>query len=372
MMENIDGTVCTMKDLLLKRFLRVIWRFIQTFHVIVSSITAGRRGPIKIFYGGARSGNLGGPLVKVKRLQEFFPQHLFGYNIVYTLSNTPYLPPLALDLLRWRGIPIVLNQNGVFYSAWYAGDYQRQNILMAEAYHRADYVFWQSEFCRRSADKFLGCRKGEGEVLFNAVDIERFRPVLKSGRKTFTFLLTGKINRHLNYRLASTVAGLAVARSRGLDARLRIAGWIEEIEKLRTLVSQYGLNGFVDLVGEYTQEQAPSIYQSADAYVMTKYLDPCPNTVIEAMACGLPILYSESGGVPELVGPHAGVPLSVPERWDVIHSPTETAVAAGMLEIASCHEQMGTAARERALNHFDLRIWIERHRIIFNQLLGRK
>jgi hypothetical protein len=46
-------------------------------------------------------------------------------------------------------IPIVLNQNGVFYSGWYAGNWQKKNSDMAKAYHLADYVFWQSDFCRK-------------------------------------------------------------------------------------------------------------------------------------------------------------------------------------------------------------------------------
>ena len=63
---------------------------------------------------------------------------------------------------------MVHNQNGVFYPAWYEGDWQRQNEVMAHSYHLADYVFWQSEFCRRTANMFLGKRKGPGEVLYNA------------------------------------------------------------------------------------------------------------------------------------------------------------------------------------------------------------
>ena len=39
---------------------------------------------------------------------------------------------------------------------------------------------------------------------------------------------------------------------------------------------------------------------------MLKYKDPCPNSVIEAMSCGLPILYSNSGGLPELVNNGCG------------------------------------------------------------------
>ena len=44
---------------------------------------------------------------------------------------------------------------------------------------------------------------------------------------------------------------------------------------------------------------------------MLKYKDPCPNTVIEAMSCGLPVLYSNSGGLRDIVSQDCGIGLRV-------------------------------------------------------------
>jgi len=325
-----------------------------------------------VFYGGARTGNVGGPLVKVKRLREYFPERRWRYNLVYALSNAPYLPTVALDWLRLRRIPIVLNQNGVFYPGWYDGDWQHQNQIMGRAYHRAAYVFWQSEFCRRVADRFLGDREGPGEVLYNAVDTTCFCPDEGRPERSFTFLVTGKIGRHLRYRLENTIAGLAYVRRHGLEARLIIAGWVDSQarEGSRALAGSLGVEEVVQFTGAYTQEEAPGIYRQADAYVMAKYLDPCPNTVLEALASGLPVLYSDSGGVPELVGCDAGIGLPVPESWDRIHVPAPEATGEGMLRIAAGHAELAEAARFRAVKYFDIRHWIARHRDVFHELLS--
>ena len=48
---------------------------------------------------------------------------------------------------------------------------------------------------------------------------------------------------------------------------------------------------------------------------MLKYKDPRPNTVIEALSCGLPVLHSKSGGLPELVNNSCGVSLFVKDSW---------------------------------------------------------
>lgn len=111
------------------------------------------------------------------------------------------------------------------------------------------------------------------------------------------------------------------------------------------------------------------VYRKADAYVMTKHNDPCPNTVLEALSTGLPVLYSDSGGVPELVGTEAGVPLACPEDWDVPRVPTAEAIGEGMLRVAVNHGTYATAARRRAVERFDITYWIDRHRKVFESLV---
>lgn len=319
-----------------------------------------------VFYGGARAGDSGGPLVKVQRLQSTFPQASGSFNLVYSLSNAPYLSRAVLRQLKARGTRIVHNQNGVFYPGWYAGDWKTENARMAAAYHIADHVFWQSAFCRNCADHFLGQRDGPGEILFNAVDLDHFSPAAtprEPRTQPFTFLLTGKIQAHLAYRLEDSIAGLALARSRGLDAKLKIAGLLDAgaTAAAKAASKNAGIAEHVHILGSYTQQQAPDIYRSADAYVMTKHADPCPNTVIEAMACGLPVVYVASGGVPELVGTKAGAAVPADDDWERPFRPELSSLADAMLEASADHATMARVARERAIANFDLRIWLAKH-----------
>jgi len=361
-----------LRDPLTKRVLRQGWSTALGIHALLSSATSGGDG-IRVFYGGARPGDVGGPLVKVKRLRAAFPEHWWRYSVVYTLSNAPYLPDVAIRIFRRRGVPIVHNQNGVFYPAWFRGNWQARNARMARTYHAADHVFYQSAFCRKSADRFLGERSGPGEILYNAIDTRVFSPALESRDHPhqIRFLVTGKIDDHLFYRLDSTLRGMAEARRRGLDCALAVAGWVAERSLVRAhaLAKQLGISDRVAFTGAYTQEEAPTIYRDADAYVMTKHNDPCPNTVLEALACGLPVLYSDSGGVGELVGP-CGVALPCEESWDAPRVPEPEAIGAGMLALAADRANLASAARARAVERFDIAHWLERHRQVFASLIG--
>jgi glycosyltransferase involved in cell wall biosynthesis len=366
-------------DPMVKRLVRDAYVQSCGLAVLVAGMTQ-RQKALAVWYGGARQGNIGGPLVKVKRLQEYFPEVKYGYNLLYTLSNTPYLPAWALAILKRRRIPIVQNQNGVFYPGWFAGDWAAQNRRMGLAYHAADWVFYQSNFCRIAADRFLGERTGPGEVLYNAIDTQHFSPVTvpesmseDKARGCFEFLLTGKIGRHLYYRLQSTIAGLKVARDAGLNASLHVAGWVD-VQAQRDAEYQaasLGLTKHVRFSGPYTQEQAPEIYRKADAYVMTKHNDPCPNTVLEALACGLPVLYSNTGGVSELVGESAGIAVTCPphDPWGLPVVPSAKDIGTGMLAIAERQSEFVATARQRAVDLFDISHWINRHRDVFERLL---
>lgn len=361
-----------LEERLTKVALRHAYRAACGVQAIVG-IAAPRRKNVAVYYGGARKGDSGGPLVKVKRLSQYFPEVRTGFNIAYLLSNAPYLPNFVLATLKRARIPIVYNQNGVFYQAWFAGDWRAQNKRMALAYHAADWVFYQSQFCKLSAERFLGYRTGPGEVLYNAIDTAAFCPDTEKGERgcrPFTFLLTGRIGDHLYYRLESTIAGLGLARHRGLNARLTIAGQIGAGAKRKALqlAADLSLTGSLDFVGPYTQESAPALYRSADAYVTTTYNDACPSSVLEALASGLPVVYSGSGGVPELVGSEAGVALPCEQGWDRPHAPSSQDVAEGMLLVAERQLQFSVAARRRAVERFDIEYWIGRHRQVFERL----
>ena len=354
-------------------FLFDLRRSIFSLYIAITSRHRTSSRSVSVFYGGAGSGNVGGPLVKLQRLKNYFPEHYINYNLIYGLSNSPYLHASVFNLLRNKRIPFVLNQNGIFYPGWFNGDCYSMNTRMQTAYHHADYVFWQSNFCRHAADFFLGKRHSPGEVLYNSVDTGFFSPdPSKAQNSTFVFLHTGKIPRHANYSLSLIISALSYARLSGLNASLWIAGLVEDVEHVHRSAHSLNVMDFVNLTGPYTQAEAPSIYTKADAYITLKYQDNCPNAVVEAMACGLPVLYSASGGTTELVGTEAGLGLDVPQDWDRTHMPSVECVCQGMHQIAASSQQFSSSARTRALTRFSLESWIAKHQQVFHMLLSQE
>tara|TARA_B100000242_G_scaffold285049_1_gene249023 strand:+ start:355 stop:1464 length:1110 start_codon:yes stop_codon:yes gene_type:complete len=357
----------------IKKQIITLWKILQHFFVLINFSKIIKSKKIKIFYAGAISGNYGGSFVKIKRIKEFYPKSYLSFNLVYILSNAIFVIPQSISYLKKNKIPIILNQNGVFYSGWYNGNWKKKNFEMSNIYHQADFVFWQSKFCKKCADKFLGKRKGPGEVLYNSVDTDIFIPKNKKltrNQNTFNFLITGKIPYALEYRVISAIRGLDLAIKKGLDANLIVAGELDKkvLVNCKQLINQLNIRNRFLYLGRYSQANAPIIYQKGDAYIMLKYKDPCPNTVIEAMSCGLPVLYSNSGGLPEIVSQDCGIGLRVRDSWekgDII--PKYSDIADGMLKIYDNHKKFSQNARNLAVRKFDLKFWIERHKLIFKK-----
>ncbi len=235
---------------------------------------------------------------------------------------------------------------------------------MANVYHSADYILWQSSFCKKASEKFLGRSFRKGEIIYNAVDTKKFSPKINTSSK-FKLLITGNIKKNNSYRITVVLQALKEIIKINKSVHLFIAGYIEDFNGFSSQLESLKIRDFVTFLGPFDQSNAEKIYQIADAYITMSYQDNCPSAVIEAMSCGLPILYSASGGIPELVGTNSGVGLDVPLDWEKIHTPKIEKIVEGFLKIYVDRKNMSDSARTRAVELFDIEKWYTRHLEIF-------
>ena len=150
-----------------------------------------------------------------------------------------------------------------------------------------------------------------------------------------------------------------------------IAGFIEDKKYLFREISKLKLEDHIIFQKPYTQKDAPEIYNQADAYITMAFQDNCPTAVLEAMACGLPILYSSSGGLPELVDKDSGLGIKVKENWQETQIPNQSDIVEGMRKIITNKNHMSKASRIRAVEFFDIKNWTLKHELIFEKYLEK-
>lgn len=244
-----------------------------------------------------------GGMVKFQWMQTLYPNSPDLFNLMYMVSSQP--PEGAVHLGKQAkkiGARLIWNQNGVAYPGWYGWRWKERNQPMARLLHMADYVFYQSTFCQHAADEFLGKRHGPSEILYNPVDTSAFAP-RESSPSGLVLLLAG--NQYQYYRLNAALETLALVRKQRPDARLVVTGklnWLPDPSETARIaqerVTSLGIADTVTFHGPYLQSEAPDLFRSAHILLHTRYNDPCPTVVLEALATGLPVVYSESGGVP--------------------------------------------------------------------------
>jgi len=334
-------------------------------------LVAGRPAPgVRVFYGHDRVPAPGeavaGGTAKFQRLAGRFPNNPTDFSLLYLGSTwMPRDAGALLRLARRRGVPVVVNQNGVGYPGWAGEETEAFNAPLKRAIAAADHVLYQSEFCKRSADEFLGPPSGAWEVLYNAVDVGHFVPPPSPPSGGPVLLLGG--DQYQAYRLELALQTLAALVGNHPDASLLVTG--ELAVPIEPLVERLGLRGCVTTVGRYTQREAPEIFHRAHVLLHTKVNDPCPSLVIEAMASGLPVVYAKSGGVPELVGDSAGIGVEHPDSFERDEPPAPEALAAAVSGVLGDRERYADAARLRAVERFALEPWLDRHAELFTQLV---
>jgi glycosyltransferase involved in cell wall biosynthesis len=266
-------------------------------------LVSGHAAPgLRVFYGWdelpAPGEPVAGGTAKLQKLAARWPNSPTDFSLLYL--GTTYLPrdlrPL-LRLARRRRAPIVVNQDGVAYPGWAGDRTDELNVPLRRAVLAADHVVYQSAFSKRSSDAFLGEPRGAWEILPNAVDVEHFAPgpvppdgpvVLLGGDQTQA------------YRLELGLETFRHVLDDHPGARLLVAGRL--VSDPGPTLARLGLADAVELLGRYPQSAAPDIVRRAHVLLHTKVNDPCPTAVIEAMACGLPLIYPASGGTVEIVG----------------------------------------------------------------------
>lgn len=312
-----------------------------------------------------------GGAVKMTYLAENFSHSFPSANILYAVSSVGHrLRPQIIAEAKRKKLKIIVNQNGVAYPAWHGIGWEKTNESLKRILDQADYILYQSRFCKAGAELFLSPPQVPSEVVYNPVDTQHFVPVSKKS-KNLTLLLGG--NQYERYRFELAVQTLKEVLKEVPDAELIITGKLWQPEKDAMISGQRLLKDLelvdkVTFTGPYTQEEAPVIFARAHILLHTQYNDSSPALVTEAMASGLPVVYIESGGVPELVG-DTGKGVPVESSWENIDLPEPVEMCAAIMNIMPHYKEFSDAARERAVREFSLESFTAKHSQIFMKML---
>ena len=213
----------------------------------------------------------------------------------------------AAWLASWFKRPLVVTARGSDVTQLPEHALPRRLILGAA--RRADAIV---TVCRALKDELvtLGADGDKITVLRNGVDLNTFTPMLqRDARARLGLPATGRMVASIGHLIPRKGHELVIDAIATLpDTTLLIGGSGPERAALEARVREHGIADRVRFLGQLPHPELPCVYSAVDALVLASDREGWANVLLEAMACGTPVVATDVGGSAEVVTtPEAGV-----------------------------------------------------------------
>ncbi len=208
----------------------------------------------------------------------------------------------------YRGIPRVQRLDGIYFDP--TNNYVNKNRFISDTYKATDGVIFQSQYSKSLVEHYLGKHK-KSIIIPNGADIELI--------DTIKPLENDFISRYKNIwccasawrpvkRLSENIRYFLEVSEK--DDCLLIAGSNISNEEAALIESERR----VYYIGQLDIEELYSLFKASKHFIHLAWVDPCPNVVIDARACGCHIIGASMAGTKEIAG--LGATIVQEEQWD--------------------------------------------------------
>jgi len=264
------------------------------------------------------------------------------YDLCHAWSGLPS-GALAL-LLKWkRELPYVVGLRGSDvpgYDVRYVWLYPFLKPALHQIWGQASSITANSYELRNLAREFRP--KDHIEVIPNGVDLARFHSTSlrdKASSETFNILCVARLVERKG--ITDLIQSAHFIRQVRQNFKIILVGRGDKEKEYRQMVEAEGLDNYIEFRGMVLHFDVPAIYNEADVFVLPSFNEGMSNALLEAMASGLPIITTYTGGTVEML---RGNGLLVPKQ-------SPDAIAKGILEIwndYALRKQMGERSRQIA------------------------
>lgn len=217
-------------------------------------------------------------------------------DVLHVLANSGWSWQLFAAPAIWigylRGKPVVVNYRGGFAEEYFEKSISRVRPAMI----RARALVVPSPFLREVFSTF----GFDAEVIPNIIDLQRFYPRGRPKGECGPHIVIAR-NLESIYGISSAIRSVAKVKPEFPGLKVSIAGSGPQEQELKALSAELGLADAVVFTGRLTPDEVAELYREADLMLNPTTVDNMPNSVLEGLASGLPIITTNVGGIPYVV-----------------------------------------------------------------------
>ncbi|MFD2167335.1 glycosyltransferase family 4 protein [Thalassotalea euphylliae] len=249
-------------------------------------------------------------LVRLVQYQKALKQQLADVDVVHIMANSGWSWHLfaapAIKIAKQLNIPVVLNYRGGYAADFFAKSWSSVRKTM----DLVDDIVVPSSFLQ---DVFQQYGK-RARVIPNVLNQQRFNTVDRQASMQPCIIVTRNLEEI--YDVDTAIRVFAGIRQSFPEADLKVAGTGPELSHLKKLTESLGIADHVTFVGRLSPDEISGLYKSADLMLNTSIVDNSPNSLIESLACGTPVVSTNVGGIPKLVTDNHDALLADPKDVD--------------------------------------------------------
>lgn len=238
----------------------------------------------------------------LNRIARYSPDILIGYWTYPEGAGAEYVG-------RKLGKPVVIGALGTDIN-------ERRGVnawLTRRTLQAADRIVFVSQAMTRHAIDTFGVRPERCATVVNGINTTVFHPQERSGCREALGLpgdapVIVYVGRLIEAKgLRELVASVTILRQTHPGVRTIVIGEGPYLATLKALIDEAGLREHITLTGGQLPDQVAQYINAADLLTLPSWSEGYPNVLVEALACGCPVVATHVGGIPEIVTPSNGL-----------------------------------------------------------------
>jgi len=214
--------------------------------------------------------------------------------------------------------------------------------------------------------------KRQIEILPNCLDAKMFRPNIKTdldekmGLKNHRVILSvGRLHKEKGFEYL--IRAFKMINDKHHDAKLVLVGRGDEREKLESETAKFNIRNDVILINHLPHQKMPDLYNICDIFILPSIIEPFGMTLVEAMACGKPVVGSKVGGISDIIDNEINGFLTEPRNSNQLARKIEILLSDEKLRI-----KFGREGRKKVENMFSYEEIAKKATDIYQRVLESK